>query len=64
MRSASTCIAGTSRVREHRAALRKLFGTMPRDVDAGEVSAKVAALNRLYPASIYGVVQMPRPSSA
>jgi hypothetical protein len=42
------------------AALRKLFDTMPRNVDAGEVSVKVAALNGLYATSIYGVVQMAR----
>lgn len=42
------------------AALRKLLDTMPRNVDAGEVSVKVAALNGLYATSIYGIVQMAR----
>lgn len=42
------------------AALRKLFDTMPRNVDVGEVSVKVAALNGLYATSIYGIVQMAR----
>ncbi len=42
------------------AALRRLFDTMPNNVDAGEVSVKVSALNGLYATSIYGVVQMAR----
>jgi hypothetical protein len=33
---------------------------MPRNVDAGEVSVKVAALNGLYATSIYGIAQMAR----